>query len=182
MTRPLRTPILALAVVALGLLVVGGILLAGRIGVPEAPTASAAPASATPSPSATDPRSTPEGAVRAFFAAFATARRSDDPSAIADLVTGPDSSAYLSVAGFLDGQKAAGKASILTVVRLDGLTSAVSGDAATVTFAYTEGGYDVSLAGASPLQTPQLLPARQVTVRLRRAGSVWLVDAYESAP
>jgi len=183
MTRPLRTPILALAAIALGLLVVGGILLAGRFGVPDAtPTPSITVSPPPSAPASADPLATPEGAVRTFFGAFATARRSDDPSAIADLVTGPDSSAYLSVAGFLDGQKAAGKASILTVVRLDGLTSTVSGDAATVTFAYTEGGYDVSLAGASPLQTPQLLPARQVTVHLRRAGLVWLVDAYESAP
>ena len=180
MTRPLRTPILALAAVALGLFVVGAILFTGRLGVPEATPVPAV--TATPSPSAADPRSTPEDAVRAFFAAFATSRRSDDPSAITTFVTSTDSSAYLSVAGFLDGQKAVGKASILTVTRLDGLTSTVSGDAATVTFAYTEGGYDISLAGASPLQTPQVLPAVQVTVHLRRAGLVWLVDAYESAP
>ena len=74
-----RTPILAFAAIALGLAVVGGILLVGRLGVPEgtpAPTSSASPSL---SASATDPLSTPEGAVRAFFAALADARRTDDP-------------------------------------------------------------------------------------------------------
>jgi hypothetical protein len=180
MTRPLRTPVLALAAVALGLLVVGGILLAGRLGVPDA---TAAPTvTASPSPSAADPRATPEGTVRAFFAAFATTRRSDDPSAIVTFVTGLDSSAYQSVVGFLEAQKALGKASILTEQRIENLHATTSGTAATVTFDYTEVGYDISLAAASPLQTPQVLPAVHVTVHLALVGSAWLVDAYESAP
>ena len=183
----IRTPILAASSVLLGLLVVGGVLLAGRLGLPDTSTSSAsaaagAPATTQPAPSPTDPRSTPEGAARAFFAAYALARRSDDPSAVAGLVTGPDSSAYRSVAGFLEGQRAAGKASVLTVARLEGLAASVTASGATVTFDYTEGGYDIGLADASPLQTPQLLPSVRVTVRLRQVGGVWLVDAYESVP
>ena len=75
-----RTPILALLALAIGLLVVGGILLVGQIGVPEQ---TPRPSASVPPPSATDPLSTPEGAVRGFFAAFAAARRTDDPAAIA---------------------------------------------------------------------------------------------------
>jgi hypothetical protein len=180
----LSTPALAGAAIVIGLLVVAGILLVGRLGTPDATPAPSAQVTATPTPTSTraNPSSTPESAVRAFFAAFADARRTDDPIAIADLVTGPDSAAYLSVAGFLEGQKAAGKASVLDVVRLEGLESVVDGAAATVTFDYTEGGYDISLEDASPLESPQVLPTVHVTVRLRLVESRWLVDAYESRP
>lgn len=182
MTMPTRTrtPVLALATIALGLLVVGGILLAGRLGIPD--TTAAPTVAASPSPSAADPRATPEGTVRAFFTAFATARRSDEPSAIVSFVTGTDSSAYRSVAGFLEAQKSLGKASILTEQRIEHLKAVTAGATTTITFDYTEVGYDISLAAASPLQTPQVLPAVHVTVHLALAGSAWLVDAYESAP
>ena len=81
-----RTPILALAALAIGLVVVGVILFAGRIGVPEP----------TPPPSASVPPAErrpihcrrPKGAVRAFFAAFAAARRTDDPTLLTAFVTG----------------------------------------------------------------------------------------------
>jgi hypothetical protein len=195
MNRATRMPVLALAAVALGLLVVGGILLVGRLGAADAtpapasaPAASAAPSSAAPSsaaaPTATaaDPRSTPEGAVRAFLAAFATARRSDDPSAAAPFTTGPGSSAYRSVAAFLAGQRSLGKASVLTEQRVERLQAAASGATATVTLDYTVVGYDAGLADASPLQTPQALPTVHMTVRLHLVGGLWLVDAYESHP
>ena len=174
-----RTPILALTAIVLGLLVVGGILFAGRIGVPEA---TLAPTSPAPTPSATDPLSTPEGAVRAFFDAFAASRRTDDPTAVASFVTGTESPAYQTVAGFLDGQKAVKKASIVTVQRLDNLTATISGATATVTFDYTEGGYDIDLVSASPLESPQVLPAYRVTVTLKAVGPHWLVDSFTSRP
>lgn len=183
----LSTPVLVAASLVLGLLVVGGILLVGSLGTTQPGSSPSVQASATPSAAlataaATDPLSTPEGAVRAFFAAFAAARRTDDPSGITDLVTGPESSAYLSVAGFLEGQKAVGKASILTEQRIENLQATTIGATATVTFDYTEVGYDISLASAAPLQTPQVLPSVHVTVHLAQVGSAWLVDAYESAP
>jgi hypothetical protein len=184
----LRTPVLVAAAIVLGLLVVAVILLVGSLGTtqPEpSPSLRASPSltpSLAPTATATDRLSTPEGAVRAFFAAFAAARRTDDPSGIAAMVTGPESSAYLSVAGFLGGQKAAGKASILTEQRIENLRATTIGATATVTFDYTEVGYDISLAAAAPLQTPQVLPSVQVTVQLAQVGSAWLVDAYESAP
>jgi hypothetical protein len=190
MNRATRMPVLALAAVALGLLVVGGILLVGRLGAADAtpapasaPAASAAPSSAAaPTATAADPRSTPEGAVRAFLAAFATARRSDDPSAAAPFTTGPGSSAYRSVAAFLAGQRSLGKASVLTEQRVERLQAAASGATATVTLDYTVVGYDAGLADASPLQTPQALPTVHMTVRLHLVGGLWLVDAYESHP
>ena len=188
MTSPnrLRIPVLAVAAIALGLAVVGGILLVGRVGVPDAtpsPTIATSPApTATPTPVPTDPLSTPEGAARAFFDAYSAARRTDDPAAVASLVTGTESSAYLSVAGFLAGQKALGKASVVTIQRLDNLATTIDGDTATVTFDYTEGGYDIDLASASPLESPQVLPAYRVTVSLQRVAARWLVDAYTSRP
>ena len=184
----LRTPVLVIASLVLGLLVVGGILLVGNLGTsqPEPSPSLRVSASLTPTqvttPAATDQLSTPEGAVRAFFTDFAAARRTDDPSGIADLVTGAESSAYLSVAGFLAAQKDLGKASILTEQRIENLRATTIGATATVTFDYTEVGYDISLAAAAPLQTPQVLPSVHVTVRLAQAGSAWLLDAYESAP
>ena len=70
--------ILVVGVVAL-LLVAGGILLLGQLGPSPAPSTSLPP-SVMASPSA-DP-STPEGAVRAFFAALKEARRTDDPGGV----------------------------------------------------------------------------------------------------
>ena len=68
----LPTPVLVIASLVLGLLVVGGILLVGSVGVPEAtPMPSSTATLVAPTPSPTDPRATPEGAVRAFFAALA---------------------------------------------------------------------------------------------------------------
>ena len=174
-----RTPILALAAVVLGLLVVAAILLVGRIGVPESSQSSTSSAS---SASATDPMATPEGAVRAFFAAYTTARRTDDPTVVTPFVTGTDSSAYLSVAGFLGGQRAANKASVVTVQRLDNLSSTISSSTATVTFDYTEGGYDIDLQSGLPLESPKLLPAYKVIVALQAAGPRWLVDSYTTQP
>ena len=174
-----RTPFLALTAVAVGLFVVGGILLVGRLGVPaEAPS----PSFSGPSAAPTDPTATPEGAVRAFFMAFATARQTDDPAAIASLVTGTNSPAYLSVSSFLDGQKAAKKASIVTVLRLENLISTINGGSASVTFDYTEGGYDIDLQSGSALESPKILPSYHVTAILRNSGSRWLVDSYTSRP
>src|SRR5437016_1438396 len=120
--------ILVVGVVAL-LLVAGGILLLGQLGPSPAPSTSLPP-SVMASPSA-DP-STPEGAVRAFFAALKEARRTDDPALIRPYVTGEQSSAYLSVQGFLLGQKAVKKASVLTVQQVDNISVQTTGDSATV--------------------------------------------------
>ena len=82
----LRTPVLVAASLVLGLLVVGGILLVGSLGTTQPEPSPSLQVSATPSPApatvaATDPLSTPEGAVRAFFAALKEARRTDDAAA-----------------------------------------------------------------------------------------------------
>ena len=175
-----RTPLLAFAAIALGLLVVGGILLVGQIGVPEGTPAPTVSASSSLSASATDPLSSPEGAVRAFVAALADARRTDDVAAVRPYVTDEQSSAYLSVQGFAASQKAANKASILTIQKLDNIGVEVTGDTATVRFTYTEGGYDISLDSGQPLESPGTLAPRDVTVELRQVDGHWLVDSYEA--
>jgi hypothetical protein len=124
--------------------------------------------------------STPEGAVRAFFDAFAKARRTDDPALIRPYVTGEQSSAYLSVQGFLLGQKAAKKASVLTIQQLDNIVVETTGASATVRLVYTEGGYDVSLVSGTPLESPNVLAPRNVTMELRSVNGRWLVDTYEA--
>ena len=173
-----RTPIPALMAVAVGLFVVGGILLVGRLGVPaEAPS----PSSSGPSAAPTDPSATPEGAVRAFFGAFAAARRSDDPSLVSPYVTSEQSSAYLSVQGFLLGQKAANKASVLTVQRIDNVSVQLSGASAIVRLGYTEGGYDIDLNNGAPLESPKVLAPRNLTVELHSVDGRWLVDSYATS-
>ena len=115
-----RRPLFVLAAsLAVLLVVAGGVLLVGRLTPTPTPT-TLPTSSATASPSA-DP-STPEGAVRAFFAALKEARRTDDPALIRPFVTGEQSSAYLSVQGFLLGQKAVKKASVLTVQQLENIS------------------------------------------------------------
>lgn len=168
--------IVATGVVVL-LLVAGGVLLLGQLGRSPTPTTSLPP-SATASPSA-DP-STPEGAVRTFFAALKEARRTDDPALIRPYVTGEESSAYLSVQGFLLGQKAVKKASVLTVQQVENVTVQTTGDTATVHLVYTEGGYDISLDTGEPLESPNVLAPRDVTMELLEVDGRWLVESYEA--
>ena len=171
-----RLPVAIAASVAVVLVVLVVVLIANG-GASPAPTSQP---SATSSASA-DPGSTPEGAVRAFFEAYATARQSDDPAAIEPFVTSKTSSAYLSAAGFLRGQKEKGKASVTTVLRLDNMAATTSTDgSATVTFDYTEGGYNIDPATGSPLESPTVLPATRVTVVVHQLGGRWLVDAYQA--
>lgn len=174
--RPLV--ILATGVVVL-LLVAGGVLLVGQLGPSPTPTPLASP-TATASPSADS--STPEGATRAFFDAFAQARRTDDASIVAPFVTGTESSAYRTVDAFLRGQREVGKASITTVLRLENLSTTTNGDRSTVAFDFTEGGYDISLDTGEPLESPEVLPTTRVTVELDLRDGRWLVDSYESQP
>jgi hypothetical protein len=169
---------LAIAIVAsVGVVVVVlvAVLLAGG-GVPLA-----TPTPSTSASASTDPMSTPEGAVRAFFEAFAEARRTDDPALVEPLVTSKQSSAYLSVAGFLGGQKEVKKASVTTVLRIENVSVDTSGDNATVTFAYTEGGYDISLETGQALESPVVLPTVTVTAYLKHVDDRWLIDRYESS-
>ncbi len=184
-TQPrLSLPVLAGAAIAIGLLVVGGILLLGQLGTPGAKPTPSSPVALTASPAATpsDPGSTPEAAVGAFFTrpsptpAAPGIRRRSRPSP-----RGPKSSAYLTVAGFLEGQTAAEKASIVTVQEFGDLTTTIEGSTAIVVFDLTEGGYDIRLADASPLESPQVLPPSRVTVQLVQADGRWLVDAFEAA-
>jgi hypothetical protein len=183
MTRPLRTPVLALAAIALGLLVVGAILLAGRVGVPDATPTPATTVSPSPSASASaDPLATPEGAVRTFFAALADARRTDEPSPLLGLVTGPTSSAYLTASGFLEGQKASGIASVLTVNELRNLVVVPDGLRATVTFLHRQTGFDIDPTTGQPKESPTALPDVTVRVVVVRTGDRWLVDSFENVP
>lgn len=180
----LSLPVLAGAAVAIGLLVVVGILLLGQLGAPGATSAPTAEPTAgtTPDATAAGPASTPEDAVRAFFAAYAVARRTGDAAPVADLVTGPESSAHLSVMGFIEGQKAAEKASIVTVQELDNVEAIIDGASATVTLDLTEGGYDIRLADASPLESAQVLAPSKVTVHLVLVDGRWIVESFEAAP
>ncbi len=174
-----RLPVAIAASVAVVLLVLVAVLVTGGGGASPSPSPVAS-TSAFASAS-TDPTSTPEGVVRAFFDAYAKAGQTDDPAGIEPFVTGKTSSAYLSAAGFLEGQKEKGKASVTTVLRLDNMTtSASTAGAATVTFDYTEGGYNIDPATGSPLESPIVLPATKVAVTVRQLGGRWLVDAYQT--
>ena len=172
-----RVPIVALVALVLVLAAGGAIVLVGGGG----PAASGSP-SASAAPSPTDPGATPESAVRAFFTAIAQARKTDDPSVIAPFVTNQQSSAYQSVAAFLQGQKDVKRASVLTVQRLDNISVQTSGTSSTVHLVYTEGGYDISLTSGQPLETPNVLAPRNVTIVLRQVDGRWLVNDYEAQP
>jgi hypothetical protein len=172
--RPL---VIAVVGVVVLLFVAGGILLLGQLGPTPSPSTSLPP-SVTASPSA-DP-STPEGAVRAFFQAYANARRTDDPSLVLPLTTGDESSAFKSVEAFLLGQKEVGKASINTVLEFENFSTSTDGARSTVAFDFTEGGYDISLDTGEPLESAEVLPTTRVTVELVLNDGRWLVDSYES--
>ena len=171
--RPLV--IFAVGIVVL-LLVAGGVLLVGQLGPSPTPTPPASPI-ATASPSA-DP-STPEGATRAFFDAFAQARRTDDAPIVAPFVTGTGSSAYRTVDAFLRGQKESGKASVITTNDLSGFGVDIQGQTATVMVTQQLGGYDIDIDTGKPRESPTLLPLASFRVVLKQVDARWLVDEFE---
>ena len=182
MNEKYRLPVVAAVALVVVVLVVGAIAAFGSMGS-TAPTASSTPtrtpsATATPAPTPTDPRSTPEGATRAFFAAFAKAWKTDDPSLVEPYVTSKESSAYLTVAGYLGGAQGVGRASIITIDNLDNMTSRVAGDTATVDFNYSEGGYDINPSTGAALESPTLLAPVHLTATLKLVNGVWLMDSY----
>lgn len=173
-----RLPIAILASLAVVLLV----FLAVTIVSQPRPNGSSSPApSASPSASI-DPTGSPESVVRAFFDAFATARRTDDPTPVLPFVTSDRADAYLSVSAFLEGQRQVGKASVLTVQELNNLTVETTESTATVEFDYVEGGYDIDLDTGEPLESPEVLPPFHVSVSVSEVDSRWLVDSYTSRP
>ena len=125
------------------------------------------------------PGDTPESAVRAFFEAFARARETDDPSLIEPYVTGTDSSAYQTAAGFLEGQKAAGEGLGSHGSGTFRVRSHAQGSTATVLFTLREGGYDIDLDTGEPLESPVVLTERRVQATLARSGDRWLLEATE---
>ena len=186
MNEKYRLPFVALIALAVVAVVVVTVIGLGSLG--STATSAAPPPSplltptATPAPTPTDPRSTPEGATRAFFVAFSKARKTNDPSLVEPYVTSKDSGAYLTVAGYLGGAQGVNRASVVTVDRLDNVTSSVSGDVATVGFDFTEGGYDISASTGVALESPTVLPSAHVTATLKRVNGLWLMDSYVGHP
>jgi hypothetical protein len=182
MNERYRLPVVAAVALVTVVAVVVAVAAFGSMGS-SAPSASSTPtrtpsATATPVPTPTDARSTPEGATRAYFDAFSKARKTNDPSLVEPYVTSKESSAYLTAAGFLGGAQGVNRASVVTVDRLDNMTSQISGDAATVVFDYTEGGYDINPSTGAALETPTVLAPVHVTATLKRVNGLWLMDSY----
>lgn len=171
-----RLPIIAVASLLIALVVVGVILLVGQSPGPSNETPTPMPTRAA-SPSA-DQGDTPEAAVRAFFEAFAEARGSDDPELIEPFVNGTDSPAYQTAAGFLLGQRDAGKASVVTVQELTDFRVEGNETRAVVSFTLVEGGYDIDLESREPLESPVVLPSEQVQAELVRTDDGWVLDRY----
>jgi hypothetical protein len=172
-----RLPVAAIASLAVVAVVAVVVLLAG--GILSSPVSTPSP-TVTANASPTDPGTNPESATRAFFEAYANARRTDDPSLVEPFVTGTTSSAYLSVSAFLQGQKDLGKASVTTVLRLDNVTVQPAASSATVSFDYTEGGYNIDPKTGQAVESPVVLPTTKVVAVVRQVGGRWLVDSYQS--
>lgn len=172
-----RLPFAAATSLVVIVVVAGAILLLNRPG--PTPVVSPTPtAAASPSMDVT----TPEGAIRAFFDALGSARRTDDASLLEGLVSSKDSSAYLTAAGFLDGQRAVGKASVLTVNDITDVSVVINGNQATVTFRHRQVGYDIDLKTGQPRESPTVLPVASVRAVVVQSGGRWLVDSFELVP
>ena len=182
MNERYRLPLAAAVALVAVIVVVVAVAAFGSMGS-SAPSATSTPArttsaTATPAPTPTDPRLSPEGATRAFFAAFAKAWKTDDPSLVEPYVTSKELSAYLTVAGYLGGAQGVGRASIITIDNLDNMTSRVAGDTATVDFNYSEGGYDINPSTGAALESPTLLAPVHLTATLKLVNGLWLMDSY----
>ena len=182
MNERYRLPLVAAVALVAVVVVVVAVVGLGSMGSSvhsASPTPTRAPSvTATPAPTPTDPRLSPEGATRAFFAAFAKAWKTDDPSLVEPYVTSKESSAYLTVAGYLGGAQGVGRASIITIDNLDNMTSRVAGDTATVDFNYSEGGYDINPSTGAALESPTLLAPVHLTATLKLVNGLWLMDSY----
>jgi hypothetical protein len=173
-----RLPAIAVAALAIALTAVAMILLLPRLlGTPD----NSPRPTATEQPSTTQAAGdTPEAAVRAFFDAFAEARETSDASVIEPFVNGPESSAYLTAAAFLDGQAEQGKASVVTVNELTNFEVDEQEDRAVVVFDHRLGGYDIDLESGEPLESPLVLPNQRKRVELVYTVDTWLVDSFEN--
>lgn len=171
-----RLPIAILASVVIVGIVLVAVLIAGGGG----PSPSATPSQSVTAPTSTDLTSTPEGAVRAMFEAFAEARPTNDPSLVLPLVTSEDSPAYLSVQGFLEGQQGLGQGAVITEQRFDDLSVEIGDGTATVTFTYTEVGHLINVDTGEPIASPGATEPMRVVARVVLRGSKWLVEEYES--
>jgi len=172
-----RLPVLVGVSLLALLLVAGAVIVVPRL-VPATPTPRLSPSfpgSSSPGPS------TPEAAVWAFFDGLVEARRTDDPSLIEPFVTNAQSSAYRTVAGFLAGQREAKKASITTLLELEGIKVEETGDAAHLQATLLEAGYDIDLDSGEPLESPVTLEPRDLMVELRRLDGAWKVDSFETS-
>jgi hypothetical protein len=172
-----QVPLVIAVSLAVLLLVAGGVLLTSRLTPSPSPTT---PGSGSPSASPSTGPGTPESAVRAFFEAYAQARRTDDPLVVLPLTTGVDSDAYRSAEAFLRGQRESGKASIITQLEITNVAVGEQGDRATVGFDYVQGGYDIDLHTGEPLESPVILPLERVSAVVVRRGDIWLVESYAS--
>jgi hypothetical protein len=158
--------------------VVSAVVLLGQQG--RTPNATSSPTPPTASPSPTAPTSTPEGAVRAFFAAFGEAGETDDAELVLPFVTSEESPAYLSVFGYLEGQRVVNRGSVVTGQRFADVDVAIDGDTAEVTFSYVESGYQITLDTGEPLESPRTYAAVTIVATVREVDAQWLVHAYES--
>lgn len=173
-----RLPVAILASLAVVALVFLAVTLLAR--PPSSADASPTPVS---SPSASeDPTATPEGIVRAFFDALARARRTDDPTLLRPYVTSTDSSAYLTAAAFLEGQRELGKASVITTNELLDLQTEIQDGEAVVIFRHRVEGYDIDYDTGEPLESPTALPEVTVRVEVTRVDDRWLVERFENVP
>ena len=174
-----RLPVTVATALVLALAVVAAILLVGRIGTPDTSPSPTATVRTSPSGAFDD---TPEAAVRAFFEAFAEARKTSDPTVIESLVNGTGSSAYLTAVAFLQGQAEQGKGSVVTVNELTNFEVDEREDRAVVLFDHRLGGYDIELDTGEPIETPVVLPVQRKQVELVRTSGNWLVESFEDVP
>jgi hypothetical protein len=170
-----RLPVAILASVALVALVFVGVSFLGQPDASDQPIPTETPRSSATAPAG----DTPESAVHAFFAAFAEARETSDPSVIEPYVTGTDSSGYLTAAAFLNGQAEQGKGSVTTVQELTDFDVTQNDDSAVVEFTYLAGGYDIDLDTGEPLESPEVLEPSRVRAQVIRIDGQWLLDSYE---
>lgn len=175
--RPRPTLLIGITAVVVVVVVGAIVIVPGLIPGPR-PTHSASPTQSGPP---TMDATTPDGATRAFFAAVTAARRTGDAGVVLTHTTGRDSSAFLTIDGFVRGQREAGKASVLIKNEVVDPLTEIRDGLATVRFTNRVEGFDIDLDSGEPLESPQVLPDRVVTVELRLVDGTWLVESFEVA-
>jgi hypothetical protein len=69
---------------------------------------------------------------------------------------------------------------VTTVLRIENVQVQPSDSTVSVSFDYTEGGYNIDPKTGRAVESPVVLPTTKVVAVVRHVGGLWLLESYET--